>query len=147
MKTRPVDPPGVPPPPPPPEKLAGKAYDKKVFWIVLTSIILLIITTLYNVSRDGMFGLSAAQWNIAWAISENGMLLLFSILQGMTKIGIIRYVFRWVFIPLFTVKLIYHISCFAGVYLLSPHTWEVIWSFACGAAILTGVILLIKKFT
>jgi len=145
-KDRPVDPGGVPPPPPPPP---GDKYiiDRYEFWFTLVALIFMLVNVFYNMSRDGLFGLSTANWNTVWAISENGMLIAFAILLERRYVGIIRRIFTWIFIPLFVVKLIYHISCFAGLYILPPHTWEIIWSFACGAAILTGVILLIKKYT
>jgi len=92
-----------------------------------------------------MFGLSKEQWNIVWLVSENGIMLLFSVISGIYFIGLIRYIFRWVFTPLFIIKLIYHFTCFTGVYLFSPAIWEVVWSFMCAIVVLAGLVLIVKK--
>lgn len=92
-----------------------------------------------------MFGLSKEKWNIIWLVSENGIMLLFSVISGIYFIGPIRYIFRWVFTPLFIIKLIYHFTCFTGVYLFSPTIWEVVWSFMCAIVVLAGLVLIVKK--
>jgi|WetSurMetagenome_2_1015567.scaffolds.fasta_scaffold372131_2 hypothetical protein len=142
-QNKPVDPGPMPPPPPDPPR----SINSREFYIVFISLLLLIVISLYHISREGFLGLSVAKWSVVWVICENGILLLFSILGGIYFLGLIRKIFRWVFTPYFIVKLVYQFSCFAGVYIFSSATWEVIWSFICVAIIVTGIFLCIRKIS
>ncbi len=90
-----------------------------------------IAISLYHVSFDGFLGLSKHFWGATWAISENGFALMLCWLLSLHVTDIMRAIFKYVFIPYFTLKLIYHFSCYSGIYFLAKETWVFIWSVAC----------------
>ncbi len=87
-----------------------------------------VVISLYHVSFDGYLELSEQTWGTVWAIAENGFSLLLCGIVIINTSGLVSKLFQWVFIPYFVLKLIYHISCYSGIYLFSVDTWEVVWS-------------------
>jgi hypothetical protein len=125
---------------------------KKIDMIELVSVVIClffaIVISLYHVSYSGYLGLTESQWSIVWAISENGLGMTMSILISLFTIGILKLMFRWVFVPYFASKLIYYFSCYSGVYLLSKRTWGDIWSFVLVFLVAGGLgycLFLIRK--
>lgn len=112
---------------------------------IVTAICLLfaVAISLYHVSKDGKFGLSQEQWRVVWAISENGLLLTMSFVIGIFGPGILRNIFRFVFAPYFLIKLIYHFSCFSGIYIISGENWKLIWSSVCVLVIVVSLLILL----
>lgn len=121
---------------------------KKIDWFEFTviSICLLFATaiSLYHISFDGYLGLTEAQWSTVWAVAENGFSLFLCYLVAQSTAGIIKVLFNWLFIPYFALKLVYHVSCYSGIYLLSKDIWEIIWSFILALMIITNLILCVK---
>jgi hypothetical protein len=110
------------------------------------SLLFALAISLYHVSYDGYLGLSESTWGSVWALSENGFSLTLCVIVFLFTFGILRSLFKYVFIPYFTLKLIYHISCYSGIYICSPDTWIYIWSSVCVLLFICGLtILLIKK--
>ncbi|HUX57088.1 MAG TPA: hypothetical protein VMV77_08945 [Bacteroidales bacterium] len=107
---------------------------------VVSILLFAIVISLYHISYEGYLGLSDKSWAVVWALSVNGLLLTFALIICSLTIGVLKMVCKWVLIPYFILKLIYHISCFAGIYLLSLETWSIIWSFALVGLIITGLI-------
>jgi hypothetical protein len=112
--------------------MVNKKIDVIEISAVTLSLLFTIFISLYHISYNGFEGLSSNQWNIIWAIAENSFSLLSS---GLIIIyagsGIIRTMFKWIFIPYFITKLIYHFSLFSQIYILPKNVWENIWSFIC----------------
>jgi hypothetical protein len=105
----------------------------KVDWfeIGVISLCLLFVTaiSLYHISYNGYLGISENGWSTIWAVAENGFSLFLCVLVANAIQGTIRKLFNWIFVPYFALKLIYHVSCYSGIYLLSKEIWEFIWSF------------------
>ena len=95
---------------------------------VVSCLIFAAVISLYHLSYDGYCGLSETQWGTVWAISENGFSLVLCVFLSILSYGIMKILFKWVFIPYFILKLIYHFSCYSGIILLKKETWSVIWS-------------------
>lgn len=95
---------------------------------VAVCLLFAIAISLYHVSYEGYLGLPLKFWRATWAISENGFALVLCFIISLNTIGVMQMIFRWVFMPYFILKLIYHLSCYSGVYLFSVDTWENIWS-------------------
>jgi hypothetical protein len=115
---------------------------------VVTCLLFAVVISLYHVSSDGFMGLTSGQWGVVWAISENGLSLVMSFLISLLTVGIVKIMFKWLFVPYFALKLIYHISCYSGIYLLSKRSWEFVWSFIIVSFIVFAVgycLFLIKK--
>ena len=112
---------------------------------IVFSLLFMIAISLYHVSFDGFLGLSNLFWESVWAISNNGILLMMSFLVMLYSWGIIRLLMTWVFIPYFCVKLIYQFSVYSEIYLLSPGTWEIIWSFALVFIIISALFITLTK--
>ena len=87
-----------------------------------------IAISLYHVSFDGYLGLSEKFWSAVWAISENGFSLVLCFIVSLYSIGATKILFQYVFLPYFGLKLVYHFSCYSGLYLLPENTWVSIWS-------------------
>lgn len=109
-----------------------------------------IAISLYHVSFEGYLGLSDKAWGSVWAISENGFSLMLCWMISMYSIGLIKNIFRWVFMPYFALKLIYHFSCFSGIYLLAKESWRDIWSVMCVCLLIVSIVyclilILIRK--
>jgi len=88
-----------------------------------------IAISLYHVSHEGYLGLTDAQWGSVWAISENGLSLSLCFIISVYSCGVLRIISKYVLIPYFIIKLIYHFSCYSGIILLSEEIWGVIWSY------------------
>jgi len=105
----------------------------------------IIALTLYHISYDGYLGVSEKTWGLIWSVSENGLLLTLSFVICIAFSGIIRTFFTYIFIPYFIIKLIYQISCYSGIYIVSKKTWDNIWSFFCILSLITGIIITLKQ--
>jgi hypothetical protein len=118
------------------------------FGFISICMLFIVAISLYHISYDGYLKLPESTWNTIWAIAENGFSLTLCALIVILTAGILRLTFKWVFIPYFILKLIYHISCYAKVYLLSETTWEYIWSIVLVLIIiasLTYCLILTRK--
>ena len=107
-----------------------------------------VAISLYHVSFDGYLGLSEKSWGTVWAIAENGFSLLLCGIVILNTSGIVRQMFQWVFVPYFVLKLVYHISCYSGLYLFSINTWEIVWSLVLVILFIVSLIytlILIRK--
>jgi len=123
-------------------------FEIKELFFVLSCIFFAISTCLYHMSYDGYLGLTNQVWNTIWAISENGICLMMCLLINLLTAGILRILFTWIFIPYFVVKLTYHISCYANIYVCSKEDWGIIWGFICVTLIMIGLvfsIILIRR--
>jgi len=125
---------------------------KKVDWIELVFVVICLIFAIaisfYHMSYDGYLGINNDQWDTIWAISENALSLSMCVLIFLIAYGVLRVLFKWVFMPYFILKLIYHVSCYAKIYLCSENRWENIWSFVCVILIMIGLlftIILIRR--
>lgn len=105
-----------------------KRIDMIEGFFVIMSMLFVIAISLYHVSFNGYLGLSDSTWGTIWAISENGFSLMLCSIIVLNTSGMIRQLFSKVFIPYFVLKLVYHISCYSGLYLFKVKTWENIWS-------------------
>ncbi len=110
---------------------------------VALGLLFMIVISLYHVSFDGYLGLSEKSWGTVWAIAENGFSLLLCGIVILNTYGVMKIVFKWVFVPYFVLKLIYHISCYSGIYLFSVDTWEVIWGYVLA---ILFVVMLVYSF-
>jgi hypothetical protein len=105
----------------------------KLFDVICVIIPLLFVVTIsyYHISYDGYLGLSSKQWGIDWALSENCLLLFTVVIIGYLSKKIVRWIYWGLLAPLFFIKLIYHLSCYSGLILLTPDIWEEFWSMVC----------------
>lgn len=117
-----------------------RKIDMIEFIIVALSLLFAIVISLYHVSYDGYLGLSDKSWSSVWAISENGFSVLMSFIVYVYSYGIIRILFARLFIPYFLIKLVYHFSCFSGIYLVSTKTWMIAWSLMLVVIILVALL-------
>ena len=125
-----------------------KRFDLTEFLITAICLMFAVIISLYHVSYNGFLGLSDKIWGSVWAISENGFMLTLSIIIILFNYGVIRTLFKYVFIPYFTIKLIYHFSCLSGVYLLAKGAWSNLWSIICVSLFILCLVMclqIIKK--
>jgi hypothetical protein len=99
---------------------------------VVVCLLFAIAISLYHLSYEGYLGLSESSWGTVWAISENGfsLSLVTMIGIGVYLSEVIRKIFKFVFIPYFILKLIYHYSCYSGKILLPEDSWRNVWSVA-----------------
>jgi len=118
-------------------------FEKLEMILILLCFIFAIIISLFHLSFAGFLGLSKERWNVVWAFSENGLGLVMSILLWFFSYGAIKKLFLYLFIPYFLVKLIYHFSCYANIYLWSKEKWDITWSFVCVICILFGLFYFI----
>ena len=125
---------------------------KKIDLIEIVPIVLCmafaIVISLYHVSFEGYLGLSNKVWGSVWAIAENGFSLMLCWLVSVYSVDVIRIVFRWVFMPYFALKLIYHFSCYSDIYLLEEELWRNIWAVACICLLIVSIVyclILIRK--
>lgn len=98
-------------------------------YAVVACLLFAITISLYHVSFDGYLGLSERTWSVVWAVSENGFALILCHIVSIYLCGVVRKVFRYVLMPYFILKLIYHVSCYSGLYLMSKEAWEELWSY------------------
>jgi len=113
---------------------------------VVICLLFAIAISLYHVSYEGFLGLSDNFWGSLWAISENGLSLTLSFLVGIYSYGILRNLFTWVFVPYFTVKLVYHFSCYSEVYFMGSDSWRFVWSLILVCLILFTLIYVLIRF-
>lgn len=111
--------------------------------VVMACSLFAIAISAYHLSFNGYLGLGTKQWEIVYILSENSfsLLMCFVIIIGFS--GIIRKVF-YIFVGYFIVKLIYHFSCYSGIYLFSPKTWDDIWSVILVFFIIIGCLCVIQ---
>jgi hypothetical protein len=112
---------------------------------VVFSLLFMIAISLYHVSCDGFLGLSNLFWESLWAMSNNGLMLTMSFLIMLYSWGVLRLLIIWVFIPYFTIKLIYQFSVYSEVYLISPKAWEGVWSFTLVFVIIAALFITLTK--
>jgi hypothetical protein len=115
---------------------------------VAVCLLFAIAISLYHVSFEGYLGLSLKFWRSVWAISENGFSLALCVLVLIYSSGILNKLIKFVFIPYFALKLIYHLSCYSGIYLFSVDTWESIWSYVLVILFIVSLVyclILIRK--
>ena len=117
---------------------------KKVNMIELIQTVILllflIVISIYHISYDNYLGISEKNWSVIWAVAENGLLLTLVIIVNSLITGVVKIVCKWVLIPYFILKLVYHISCYSGFYLVSPRFWEIVWTLALIELIVIGLI-------
>lgn len=123
----------------------AKKFDMIEAVVIVICLLFAVAISFYHIAQDGEFGLSTKQWRAVWAVSENGLSLTMSVVIVIFSYGLIRTIFKYLFIPYFTIKLIYHFSCFAGIYILPAETWSYVWSGVCVLSIIFGLYLLLKK--
>ena len=104
-----------------------RRYDMIEVYSVAICMTFAVAISLYHVSFDGYLGLSDKFWGAVWAISENGFAMFLCILISTYFSGTIQKIFRYVFVPYFALKLIYHFSCYSGIYITSERAWESLW--------------------
>jgi hypothetical protein len=107
---------------------------KKINWLEIIAVVpcalFLIMISLYHVSFYGHMGFPRETWKNVWAISENGLLLSLCTTIIIFSYGPVRRFFTIVLVPYFSLKILYHISCYFNIYLWSPAKWENVWSYA-----------------
>lgn len=139
METRPVDP-GPPKPPPPPPGGGKRSFDLLEFTLITIPMVFLTILSLYHLSHEGYLGLSEKMWGLIWAISENGLAITMSIIISILAYGIIKIFFRWVLVPYFLLRLLYHITCYTGWFMWSEAKWANVWSIVLIIFILLALV-------
>ena len=112
---------------------------------VVTCLLFAIAISLYHISYPGYLGLSEKAWSIVWVFAENGLSLAMSVIIAISFFGIIKKMFTWLFIPYFSLKLIYHFTVYSGVYMISPKAWENIWSAVLVLLFISGLYLIFKR--
>lgn len=126
-----------------------KRFIQKVDWFALRVIaigcLLIITASLYHTSFNGYLKLSKESWDCIWAVSQEGLLIYSFSLVIILSYGKIKTFFKYVLIPYCILKVIYHLSCYAGIYLISIETWEDIFSYLCPVICLIGIILIVLK--
>jgi hypothetical protein len=106
----------------------GKETDWFEKITIALCLIFSIAITLYHISYEGYKGLTEAQWGSIWAISENGLSLILCAIISILSYGMLKVTMRYLFLPYFFLKLIYHFSCYSGLVLISPEAWNRVWS-------------------
>ena len=112
------------------------------FITLIACLVFAIVISLYHLK-----GADSLKWLKIWEIAENGLLLTMSLYIAYLSEGFMKIFFRWVFPPYFIVKLVYHLSCYVGIYIMSPARWEQLWSGIVVAFLLTGLVFTIIRFT
>lgn len=113
--------------------------------VIMICLLFVMAISLYHVSSDGYLGLSEKSWYYVWIISENGLLLTMSFLMLLYSTCVIRKMFSYLFIPYFSLKLIYHFTCIAGIYVLSPAVWESVWVIILILLVIAALIFIITN--
>lgn len=109
---------------------------QKVIELIVVALCLAfaVIISLYHKSdREG-------SWSLIWAFSEDGLMLIMSLYIGYLTVGVTRMLFGLILPVYFATKLLYHFSCFAGVYVISPDAWQYVWSILLISILLSGII-------
>lgn len=117
-----------------------KKYDLIEIYSVAICLLFAIAISLYHISFDGYLGLSETNWNVVYTICNNGFSIALCNIIILYGSSLMRKIMLIVFIPYFVVRLIYHFSCYSGVYLLAKGTWENIWSVILVILILMGLV-------
>lgn len=118
-------------------------FDWVELLIIVTCLIFTLAISLYHISFNGFLSLSESGWGTVWAISENGLSIIMSIIIAIYSYGSIKKLFKYLFIPYFSLKLIYHASCYSGLYLMSKNAWESFWSIVMIIMIIVGFCLIL----
>ena len=115
---------------------------KKIDWkeviIIAPPIIFLIFITMYHLSYYEYMGFPQQTWKSVYAIANNGLFLSLCITivvlikaiknNTLKNYQRIENMFIIVFIPYFTLKIFYSITCYLDIYICSKEAWESIWS-------------------
>ena len=109
---------------------------------LIVSLIFAIVISLYHLTGD-----DSKLWSALWALSENGLLLTLSLYAAYLSEGFMKVFFQWVLPPYFIIKLMYHLSCYVGIYLISPEAWSVLWSGIAASYLACGAICCLIKFS
>jgi hypothetical protein len=106
---------------------------KRIEWIefaiLVICLLFIIVISLYHISYDGYLQILGKTWDVIWAVSNDGLMMTMSLIISLLSIGLVKKIFRWVFVPYFILKLVYDISCFSGVVFFEKAIWEDIWSY------------------
>lgn len=102
---------------------------------LIACLVFAIVISIYHVA-----GTETKLWSALWALSENSLMLTMSLYIAYLSEGFLKVFFRWAFPPYFMIKLVYHISCYVGIYLMSPEKWAVLWSGIAVSGLLVGLI-------
>jgi hypothetical protein len=106
---------------------------------IVSCLIFAVAISLYHLSYGGYLGLSLNAWYLIWALAENGFSLSLCAIIGSLTTGLLQFIFRWLFVPYFAIKLLYHISVYGQVYIISGSAWNWLWSFELVILILVGL--------
>jgi hypothetical protein len=117
----------------------GKKVDMAELITIIISLLFVVVMSLYNLSHAGYLGLSERLWKFVWVIAENGFLIMLCAMIGLMTFGVLKYLFHVVFIPYFFLRLIYHTSCYCGVYIVSAEVWEKMWSVVLVVLLIFGL--------
>lgn len=101
--------------------------------VVALCLIFAITISLYHIS----YGETLKKM---WIFCDNGLPLVLSLYVSFLTRGFIKIFFRWVFPPYFVAKLVYHLSCVVGVYLMPQEAWEGLWSVFVVSLLVSGII-------
>jgi hypothetical protein len=101
--------------------------------VVALCLIFAIVISLYHIKGSDAL-------RRVWIFADNGLPLILSLYVSYLSVGFVKIFFRWVLPPYFIAKLVYHLSCVVGVYLLPPDTWEWVWSTFVVTMLLSGLI-------
>jgi hypothetical protein len=66
-----------------------------------------------------------------------------SLLISLLTEGFVKFLFRWIFVPYFVIKLFYHITCYTGIAFLPLNVWSWFWSLELIIFFITMFILCI----
>lgn len=117
---------------------------KKINWqeiiIIVPPIVFLVFITMYHLSYYGYLGFPKSVWKSVYAIANNGLFLslcitIIILIQAIKNNSLgnyqrIKNMFWIVFVPYFTLKIIYDVTCYLNIYITSKDVWEDIWSIA-----------------
>ena len=107
---------------------------------VASLLLFVIMISIYHISYDGYLGISESNWAVVWSVGENGLLLTLAVIVSYIASGALKLICRWILIPYFVLKFVYHISCFSGKFLLPVKTWNEIWSYIFVGLVITTFI-------
>jgi hypothetical protein len=125
----------------------AKKFDLIETLTVSSCLLFTIAISLYHLSHEGYLGLSEKQWGVVWSISEEGLTLTLCTVIFLFATGFIKWFFGGLLVYL-GIKIIYHVSCFSGIYLFPKFTWENVWSIILVVLLIFGLfycLYLLKK--
>jgi hypothetical protein len=124
---------------------------KKIDWIeffgAVAWLLSLTALSLYQMSDVGILKLSNEVRGSVWAFAENSLCLTLVILGILYFPGFLRLL-AWASAPYFLIKMVYHFSCYSGLYLLPKEKWQNLWAYIsvfCLILSLLYIIYLIRK--